>query len=61
MGGKNREKKRKAPITWTTTSTTAFPEDNQIVIANTNCIPVMIVASTPCIEIGSGRRIVYIP
>ena len=48
-------------IGWNTTSITACPADGQITVAATNCISVLIVASSPYLEIGSGRRIVYVP
>ena len=48
-------------IGWTTTSTTACPADAQINVAATSCLPVMIVATSPHLEISRGRNIVYIP
>ena len=48
-------------IGWNTTSLNACPDDGQVVIAATNCVPVLIVASSPYLEIGSRRQIVYVP
>ena len=48
-------------IGWNTISTTACPADAQINVAATNCMPVMIVATSPHLQIGSGRQIVYVP
>ena len=48
-------------IGWNTSSTVAFPADAQINIAATNCLPVMIVATSPHLEISRGRVIVYVP
>ena len=48
-------------IGWNTTSTTAFPADAVINVAATNCIPVMIVATSPHLQISRGRQISYIP
>jgi hypothetical protein len=48
-------------IGWNTTSTTAFPADAVINVAATNCLPVMIVATSPHLQISRGRQISYIP
>lgn len=48
-------------IGWQTVSTTACPADTQINVNATNCLPVMIVATSPHLEIGRGRVIVYVP
>ena len=48
-------------IGWNTTSTTPFPADAVINVAATNCLPVMIVATSPHLQISRGRQISYIP
>ena len=48
-------------IGWQTVSTTACPADAQINVNAVNCLPVMIVATSPHLEISKGRHIVYVP
>ena len=50
-------------ITWETTSTTAVLTDPtwNTVLVGTKCVPYMIVATSPMLQIGDGREIIYIP
>lgn len=48
-------------IGWNTISTTDCPADAAINVAATNCLPIMIVATSPHLQISRGRQISYIP